>query len=64
MHGLFASDPFRRAFVAGLDAAPDDIAYENRIETVLDNLADHLEHSLDLTALLAAARPPRVKRAV
>jgi hypothetical protein len=33
------------------------------IETVLDNLADHLEQHLDLDALLAAARPPRLTRA-
>ena len=33
-----------------------------RIETTLDALADHLEASLDLSALLAAARPPRLRR--
>ena len=43
LHGLFASDPFRRAFLAGLGAEPGDIAYERRIETTLDALADHLE---------------------
>jgi hypothetical protein len=30
---------------------------------VLDSLADHLERHLDLAALLAAARPPRLTRA-
>ena len=63
LHGLFASDPFRRAFLARLGAGPSEIAYEQGIETTLDLLADHLEQSLDLSALLAAARPPRVKRA-
>jgi adenosylcobyric acid synthase len=63
LHGLFASDPFRRAFIAGLGAEPGDIAYEHRIEAILDSLADHLEQSLDLSALLAAARPPCIKRA-
>jgi hypothetical protein len=30
---------------------------------VLDGLAEHLERYLDLAALLAAARPPRLIRA-
>src|SRR5271165_3391682 len=63
LHGLFNSDPFRRAFVAGLSAAPGQIEYEHHVETTLDVLADHLEESLDLSALLAAARPPRLRRA-
>jgi len=63
LHGLFASDPFRGAFLAALGAKPGEVAYEHRIETTLDALADHLEHSLDLSALWASARPPRLKRA-
>src|SRR4029077_17867392 len=63
LHGLFASDPFRRSFLAKIGAEPSEIAYEQGIETTLDLLADHLEQSLDLTALLAAARPPRFRRA-
>ena len=62
LHGLFASDPFRRAFLGTLGAAPGAIAYEHRIETILDCLADHLETSLDLDALLAAAGPPPLHR--
>ena len=63
LHGLFASDPFRRAFLARLGAPASAVAYHQMIETVLDGLADHLERHLDLTALLAAARPPRLIRA-
>jgi adenosylcobyric acid synthase len=63
LHGLFASDPFRRAFLAALGAKPGETAYDYQIETTLDSLADHLEHNLDLSALLAAARPPRFRRA-
>jgi len=63
LHGLFASDPFRRAFLARLGAKGGGIAYDATIERVLDGLADHLERSLDLAALLAAARPPRLIRA-
>jgi adenosylcobyric acid synthase len=67
LHGLFASDRFRRAFLARLGARLDNkggtMEYEAMIETVLDGLADHLEQHLDLASLLAAARPPRVTRA-
>jgi adenosylcobyric acid synthase len=63
LHGLFASDAFRRAFLARLGATADTIEYEPRIENVLDRLADHLERHLDVAALLAAARPPRLTQA-
>jgi adenosylcobyric acid synthase len=63
LHGIFTSDPFRRAFLASLDAEPSAIGYEHRLEASLDALADHLEHNLDVSALLAAARPPRLKQA-
>ncbi|MGH7055071.1 MAG: cobyric acid synthase [Stellaceae bacterium] len=63
LHGLFASDPFRHAFLARLGAA-GTVAYEEVVETVLDGLADHLETCLDLSALLAAARIPRLTTAV
>ena len=63
LHGLFAGDPFRRAFLARLGAAAGDYSYDRRIEEILDRLAQHLEESLDLAALLAAARPPCLKRA-
>jgi adenosylcobyric acid synthase len=60
LHGLFASDPFRRAFLARLGAAAGDVSYESMIETTLDRLAAHLESHLDLDQILAAARPPRL----
>ena len=63
LHGLFASDPFRRAFLARLGAPASAVAYHQMIDEVLDGLADHLERHLDLTALLAAARPPCLIRA-
>ena len=61
LHGLFASDPFRCAFLKTLGADVGEIAYEQQIEVTLDALADHLELSLDLPALLAAAQPPCLK---
>jgi adenosylcobyric acid synthase len=63
LHGLFASDPFRRAFLARVGVAGGAVAYEAMIETVLEGLADHLEQHLDLASLLAASRPPRLTRA-
>ncbi|HEY2540079.1 MAG TPA: cobyric acid synthase [Stellaceae bacterium] len=60
LHGLFVSDPFRRAYLAGLGAGGSAVGYRHLIETTLDALADHLEQNLDLAALLAAARPPRL----
>ncbi len=63
LHGLFSSDSFRRAFLARLGVAGGAVAYEAMIESVLDGLADHLEQHLDLDALLAASRKPRLTRA-
>jgi adenosylcobyric acid synthase len=60
LHGLFASDPFRHSFLARLGAAGER-RYDATIEATLDALAEHLEQSLDLDALLAAARPVRLK---
>ena len=63
LHGLFASDPFRRAFLGRLGIEAGAVAYDAMIERVLDGLADHLERHLDVAALLGAARPPRFTRA-
>jgi adenosylcobyric acid synthase len=63
LHGLFASDPFRRGFLARLGAAGGGVPYDAMIEDVLDALAAHLDRHLDLAALLAAAQPPRLTRA-
>ena len=57
VHGLFAGDAFRRAFLARLGAAGDPaLDYEARIDATLDALADHLEASLDVPRLLEIAR--------
>ena len=62
LHGLFAADGFCRAFLARL-GADSTLAYNAAIDDALGRLADHLERHLDLDALLAAARPPRLSRA-
>ncbi len=64
LHGLFAGDRFRRRFLARLGVvAGADFAYGRTIEATLDALANHLEHHLDLEALLAAAHPPGLRAA-
>ncbi|MDH3738214.1 MAG: cobyric acid synthase [Alphaproteobacteria bacterium] len=56
VHGLFASDTFRHHFLATLRGnRHSSLSYDGLIEATLDALADHLEASLDLDALLAAA---------
>ena len=55
VHGLFAADAFRRAYLAGFGAA-STLAYEAGIERALDALADHVEAHLDLDAMLEIAR--------
>jgi adenosylcobyric acid synthase len=55
LHGLFAADPFRRAYLG--TAADPDFAYEQSVEATLDALALHLETHLDVDHLLALAAP-------
>lgn len=55
VHGLFTADAFRRRFLRGLgavDFAPD---FAWRIDQTLDQLADHLEATTDVDAILALA---------
>jgi adenosylcobyric acid synthase len=57
LHGLFAADGFRRAFLAGLRPGRNaGGAYEAGVEAALDGLAQHLETHLDLDRLLAIAQ--------
>ncbi len=52
LHGLFADDRQRAAWLGGT-ATP---GHEARVDSVLDDLAAHLEAHLDVDALIAAAR--------
>jgi adenosylcobyric acid synthase len=56
LHGLFAEDGFRTAFLRDLGIAPGGLAFEPGIEAALDDLADHLERHADVAGLLALAR--------
>ena len=55
LHGMFAGDVFRRAFLAGLGVAPATFAYAEGVEATLDALAAHCEAHLDVAGLLALA---------
>jgi len=62
LHGLFASDGFRAAFLERLGGrAASGLAFEHRIESTLDALAEHLESSLDLDAVLQMSHPSAAK---
>ena len=57
VHGIFAGDGFRRAFLERLGGKADAaLVYETRIDSALDALADHCEAHLDVGRLLEIAR--------
>ncbi|MEM1233354.1 MAG: cobyric acid synthase [Pseudomonadota bacterium] len=53
IHGLFGSDAFRADVLSRLGGKAQVSSYEGDIDETLDALADHLEASLDIEALLA-----------
>jgi adenosylcobyric acid synthase len=56
LHGLFASDGFRSAFLARLGITATDQRYDAKIDSTLDALANHIENHLDVDGLFAIAR--------
>jgi adenosylcobyric acid synthase len=56
VHGLFADDRQRTAWLQRFGAGPANIIYEDLIERTLDALAGHLAAHLDLDRLLKLAR--------
>jgi adenosylcobyric acid synthase len=56
VHGIFASDEFRHAFLNSLRARGDrGLAYDALVDQVLDELASHLEQHLDTKRILDLA---------
>ena len=55
VHGLFAGDAQRAAWLAKLGAR-SELAYDLQVERTLDGLAAHLAAHIDLDALLKLAR--------
>ena len=56
VHGLFADDRQRAAWLARFAAGGATVAYEAQVEDTLDRLADHLARYIDLDRLLTLAR--------
>ena len=57
LHGLFASDEFRRTYLGMFGGKGDaGLVFDSAIEATLDGLADHLEAHADLDLLLDIAR--------
>ena len=58
VHGLFAHDGFRRAWLERVrPGAASPLVYEAAVEAALDGLADGIEAAIDVGDLLATARP-------
>jgi adenosylcobyric acid synthase len=56
VHGLFADDAQRAALLSWFGAPSGALSYEAEIDRVLDELAVHLAHDIDLDHLLSLAR--------
>ena len=57
LHGLFAADGFRHAYLDELGHPAATLDYLGGVEATLDSLADHVEAHLDVDAILALAAP-------
>jgi len=52
LHGIFASDTFRGAFLKTLRSDySSTVAYDTRVDATLDALADHLERHIDVARI-------------
>jgi adenosylcobyric acid synthase len=56
VHGLFAEDRQRAAWLKRFDAGPAAVAYDELVERTLDRLAKHLATFADLDRILSLAR--------
>jgi adenosylcobyric acid synthase len=56
VHGFFADDAQRRAWIERLGGIPSPRSHEAEIESTLDALAAHLEKHIDVNRLLRLAR--------
>jgi adenosylcobyric acid synthase len=56
VHGLFAGDRQRAAFLSWLGGSAAEFSYEAEIDRILDGLAAHLSRHVDLDRLLRLGR--------
>ena len=59
LHGLFASDQYRREFLARIGAPASNFAYGARIDAVLNALAKHVSEHLNLEAVFELSQKVR-----
>ncbi|MDE3016528.1 MAG: cobyric acid synthase [Pseudomonadota bacterium] len=57
IHGLFATDNFRRSLLARLGAKPSSYAYGQHMQQILDGWADMLEDAVSIKQLMSLAMP-------
>lgn len=62
LHGIFAENAFRTAFLERLGRPIAGMDYAANVETTLDALADHLAQHLDMEAVLRMAQKPQTAR--
>ena len=55
VHGLFASDSYRAKVLHQIGAQSSALRYENEVDSILDELAVHLETHIDCDAILRLA---------
>ena len=64
LHGLFANDAFRRAWLERVRAGTaSSLQYEAAVDAALEAVADTLSATVDLDALFGAARRPNAATA-
>jgi adenosylcobyric acid synthase len=56
VHGLFAHDRQRAAWLARFAGGPAQVSYETSVDAILDRLAAHLEAHVDVDRLLTLSR--------
>jgi adenosylcobyric acid synthase len=63
VHGIFASDAYRSAWLARIGAETSALSYEADVDATLDALARHLEKHVDCDRILDLARAPDIRQA-
>lgn len=62
LHGVFNEDAFRAAFFSKLGGSGKvNMAYLDMVEESLDSLAEHIEHHMDVDAILEIAKERRTR---
>jgi adenosylcobyric acid synthase len=58
LHGCFAADAFRRAFITGVGGTAGTLSYDALVDDTLDALARHLESHVKVQSILDLATIP------